>query len=387
MLTDQDITELTDLRRALHRRPEVSGEEKRTARTIALELAKLSPTHLLTGIGGHGVAAVFGSGAGGPCVMFRAELDALPITEIAAHGWPSGAAGKAHLCGHDGHMVMLLGLGRLIARRPPAVGRIVLLFQPAEETGAGARAVVSDPAFAQLDPDWAFAIHNLPGLPLGHVATRAGLINCASEGLEIHLSGKTAHAAQPETGLSPAGAVAQLLGGLTALTAGAPAAGETPDDFELVTLTHARIGAPTFGVAPGEAVINATLRCASDPAMAALEAKARALVQSVASAAGLEAVIRVVEPFLASINHPQAVAIAQDALRALGLSQGESGVPMRASEDFGLFGAHAKAAMLCLGAGEAHPALHNPDYDFPDALIPIGTAIFARIMDDILSRA
>lgn len=174
MLTNTDITELTEFRRLLHRFPEVSRDESATAQRILDALAPLRPTQVLSGLGGHGVAAVFDSGLAGPTVLFRAELDALPIHEISDAPWRSTVAGKGHLCGHDGHMVMLLALGRLISRKPVAQGRVVLMFQPAEEDGSGARAVIADPAFAEIAPDWAFAIHNEPGRPFGFVATRGG---------------------------------------------------------------------------------------------------------------------------------------------------------------------------------------------------------------------
>ena len=167
MLSNSDLVELAAFRRALHARPEISGEEIETAATIAAALKELSPSKIITGLGGHGVAAVFDSSVSGPTVLFRAELDALPIHEISDATWRSEIDGKGHLCGHDGHMTMLLALGRLLSRQPVAKGRVVLMFQPAEEDGSGARAVVADPQFAEIAPDWAFAIHNEPGKPFG----------------------------------------------------------------------------------------------------------------------------------------------------------------------------------------------------------------------------
>ncbi|MEL6745194.1 MAG: amidohydrolase, partial [Pseudomonadota bacterium] len=208
MLTNSDLIELTAFRRALHQWPEVSGEEAETAKTIIRALEGLTPSRIVAGLGGHGVAAVFDSGKPGPTVLFRAELDALPIQEISQQAWVSKVPGKGHLCGHDGHMTTLLALGRLISRQPVETGRIVLMFQPAEEDGSGARVVVADPAFADIAPDWAFAIHNGPGRPFGMASTRAGLINCASQGLAITMTGKTAHAANPEDGVSPTIALA-----------------------------------------------------------------------------------------------------------------------------------------------------------------------------------
>ncbi len=383
MLTNLDLKELVGFRRDLHRYPELSGEEAETARKIADALRDLSASRVLTGLGGHGVAAVFDSGVDGPTVLFRAELDALPIEERNDIAWCSLAPGKSHVCGHDGHMTMLLALGRLISRRPVARGRVVLMFQPAEEDGSGARAVVSDPAFKAIQPDWAFAIHVEPGRPFGYVATCPGLINCASMGLRVSLSGKTAHAADPGDGLSPARATARLIPDLEALGQDGP----LDDDFRLVTITHVRVGEPTFGVAPGEAEIYATLRTAGDAEMQGLEAAARNLASSVAREAGLGVAFDIHDNFAASINDPEAYDVAATAMEALGVPHGDTGVPMRASEDFGVFGWNAKAAMLCLGPGEEYPALHNPDYDFPDDLIPIGSAIFERIARNLLGSA
>jgi amidohydrolase len=380
MLTNSDLIELIAFRRELHRHPELSGEEVQTARTIVAALEHLAPTRILTGLGGHGVAAVFDSGTDGPTVLFRAELDALPIAEINNIGWVSKVAGKSHVCGHDGHMTMLLALGRMLSRNPVAKGRVVLMFQPAEEDGSGAKSVVSDPAYQEIQADWAFAIHINPGHPFGYVSICAGLINCASLGLKVTLIGKTAHAAGPEDGVSPAQAIAQLIPALDALGNG----GELDDKFRLVTITHVQIGEPSFGVAPGEGVIYATIRTAGDTGMESLEAAARELATKAAVDFGLRVNFEVCDNFAASVNDLEAFEIATTAMDAIGVAYGNAGVPMRASEDFGVFGWGAKAAMLCLGPGEEYAALHNPDYDFPDDLIPIGGAIFERITRDLL---
>ena len=383
MLTNLDLMELTAFRRELHRYPELSGEEMETASRIAAALKQMSPTRILTGLGGHGVAAVFDSGNDGPTVLFRAELDALPIEERNDITWSSQIKGKSHVCGHDGHMTMLLALGRMISRQPVARGRVILMFQPAEEDGSGAKAVVSDPAYQEIQADWAFAIHIEPGRPFGYISTCAGLINCASLGLKIKLQGKTAHAADPEDGISPALAIAELIPALNALGQG----GSLDDDFRLVTITHVKIGEPSFGVAPGDGEIFATLRTAGDDGMDALETAARKIANTASKKFGLSIGFEVSDNFAASINHPEAYAVAAKAMDAIGVVYGDAGVPMRASEDFGVFGWDSKAAMLCLGPGATYAALHNPDYDFPDDLIPIGSAIFERIARDLLGTA
>ncbi len=380
MLSNTDLIELTEFRRELHKHPEVSGEEVETARMIVEALKAIPATRILTGLGGNGVAALFDSGVDGPTVMFRAELDALPIQELSDIPWVSQVEGKGHLCGHDGHMTMLLALGRLIARKPVASGRVVLMFQPAEEDGSGARAVVSDAAFKEIAPDWAFAIHVEPGRPFGYIATRAGLVNCASLGLAIRLTGKTAHAANPEDGSSPALAVARLIPALNALGTG----GQLNADFRLATVTHIRMGEPSFGIAPGEASVFVTLRTASDDAKSIMADEARSVARTVADRAGLGVGFEVFDDFAASINDADATRVAVSAMDSIGVANGDHGLPMRASEDFGVFGWEAKAAMLCLGPGETYAALHNPDYDFPDDLIPVGSAIFERIARDLL---
>lgn len=379
-LTQTDIAELTAWRRARHRAPERSGQEVQTAAALAAALAACRPTQVVEGLGGHGVAGVWTGPEPGPTVMIRAELDALPIRETGTADWASETPGTAHLCGHDGHMAILAALARLLARRPPASGRVVLLGQPAEEDGSGAAAVLADPAFAELSPDWAFALHNWPGAPLGHCRLKAGPVNCASVGLRIALTGRTSHASEPAAAVSPAMAVARLIPGLVALGQDGP----LDAGFRLVTVTHARLGEPAFGITPGEAEVLATLRTLTDEGMDDLRAEAAALARAEAEAAGLALALGWHDDFAACANHPDATARLASAIRTLGLPLSDEGLPMRASEDFGRFGAVAKSAMVCLGAGEHHPRLHAPDYDFPDALIAPGARIFERVILDIL---
>ncbi|MAO01083.1 amidohydrolase [uncultured Roseovarius sp.] len=379
-LTNADITELTALRRLLHQHPEVSGQEQGTAGRITDALLGHSPDRLLTGLGGHGVAAVYQGQDHGPTILFRCELDALPITEQGNLPHRSTVPGTGHLCGHDGHMTVLLALARLLSRQRPARGRVVLLFQPAEETGAGAEAVLSDPDFETISPDYAFALHNMPGLPLGHVGLIPGPVNCASRGMAVTLTGKSAHASEPENGRSPMHTLAHLMPALTALSHGTP----QDRDFTLATVTHAQMGAPAFGIAPGDATFYVTLCTLTDGGMQALCDAATTLVMDTATAQGLTTEITYHDIFAHCENHPEATLILRRALDALQVPHDGRGLPMRASEDFGRFGHRAKAAMLFLGAGTAHAALHNPDYDFPDDLIPIGARIFHQVARDML---
>lgn len=380
-LTNADIVELTDFRRALHRHPELSGQEEWTAAQVAGAVRAPEASRVVTGLGGHGVAAVYESGEPGPTVMIRSELDALPILELGTHPHASEIPGKGHLCGHDGHSTILLGLARLLQRQPVARGRVVLLFQPAEEDGSGAAAVLADPAFAPLMPDWAFSLHNMPGIALGQAWLAPGPANCASAGLKIVLSGATAHASLPEDGRAPTPALARLIDGLRALGPGGPMG----PGFRLATVTHIRMGEPAFGIAPGAAELWVTLRGIGTGDLDAMLDSARDLARGEAEAAGLGVDFEIHDHFHACVNDPQATAVLGRALDAAGIAHDAGDLPMRGSEDFGRFGeAGARSAMLLLGAGTDHPALHTQTYDFPDTLIAQGVAIFDHAIRELL---
>ena len=380
LLSGEDLEQLSAWRKALHRAPELSGAEAQTAREVLRFLGPTAPDRIVENLGGHGVALVYESGAPGPTVLFRAELDALPIDEVSTFAHRSTRRGKAHLCGHDGHMAILAAAARALAARRPKRGRAVLLFQPAEEDGSGAEAVVADPKFSEIKPDFCFALHNMPGLALGRAALRAGPVACASRGVKIVLNGRTAHASAPGQGLSPTAALATLMPRLTALGGGGP----LDDAFAMVTVTHAELGARSFWIAPGRAELWATLRALTDAGMGRLRDETEALIRRVAASEGLAVSIADSDVFAGCSNAPAAVAHLAAALEMEGVPFCDAGQPMLASEDFGVFGRVAPSALVLLGAGESCPGLHNPDYDFPDALIGIGAGVFLRVARRLL---
>lgn len=380
-LTNQDVVELTGWRHKLHSMPELSGEEVETAGEVRRMLVATKPDTLVEGLGGHGVAAVYAGREPGPTVMFRAELDGLAIEELSDLPYRSTMPGRGHQCGHDGHMATLMALARGLGRQRPARGRVVLMFQPAEENGAGAAAVVVDPDYQAIKPDFVFAYHNMPGIPLGHVALVDGPFTCASRGMRIALSGRTAHASMPETGVSPVPAVLEILPALGGLCAGS-----LPDpQFAMTTVTHVEIGERAFGIAPGNAEIWVTLRTLTDSRMEALRLDAESLVQDLASRTGLAATIEYDNVFADCRNDASAVAELRRALEEEGIGHDAGDLPLRGSEDFGGFGKDGTPmAMFLLGAGTGRPHLHNPDYDFPDDLIGIGARIFNRVLRNLL---
>ena len=377
-LDHNQIAYLTALRHELHRHPELSGEESATAQRVAKELIALGANRIWRNLGGHGVAAEFRGAASGPTVLLRCELDGLPIRELSDLPYRSRIEGRGHLCGHDGHMASMLGVGMRLAARP-ACGRVILLFQPAEETGAGAKAVVEDDRWTDIRPDYAFAYHNVPGRPLGEIGLRPGPGNCASRGMQILFEGKSSHAAAPEDGLSPASAMAALMTSLPGLSHGT--IGE--DDFALSTLTHANLGEPTFGIAPANGELCVTLRTMTNERMETLIAEALAQVER--AKVTLKVDIHWNDLFRSVNNDPEATSIARDVAVELGLAINDMDLPMRWSEDFGRIGEDgSKAAMLYIGSGEFQPQLHNPDFDFPDALLPVVIDQFCGIVDRLL---
>ncbi len=379
--TVEDIRDLTAFRHDLHRHPELSGEEQETARRVCAKLEPTRPDRILTGLGGHGVAAIYDSGKPGPTVLFRAELDALPIRELGSVPYRSTFDGKAHLCGHDGHMAILLGFGRVLSRARPSRGRVVLMFQPAEENGTGAAAVVSDPAYADIRPDWAFSLHNVPEIDFGVARLGPGPANCASRGIRIRLTGSTAHASRPGDGRSPMHALSELMPAMEASGGNAPLG----PDFTMVTITHAAMGAPSYGVAPGEATVFAALRTYADDGMQGLVARVEALAKEAAARHGLGCDIGYDDIFLACTNDAQATAHLAAGVVGAGLVHDLQLQPSVGSEDFGRFGLDgAKSAMVYIGAGPDRPSVHTPKYDFRDDLIPIGIRIFSETLSDVL---
>jgi len=349
-----------DLRHRLHRQPELSGQEAGTAALMAEAFRASGADRIVEGLGGHGIAAVFTGRESGPTILLRCELDALPIAEVPGRPHGSRVADTAHLCGHDGHMAILARVADSLGDERPARGRVVLLCQGAEETGEGAVAVAGDPAYAALHPDWAFALHNVPGHRAGEVLIRAGAITSASRGMELKLTGRSAHAARPESGRSPARALATLIADLQACG--------DPSEGTLVTVVGARLGDRAFGTAPGDAVLWATLRSASNEAMAGLVRHAEERVHAVATRDGLRTEMTWHDVFPATVNDEQAVEQIHAAASPLPVRTPEA--PFRWSEDFGrLLIPGTRGALFGFGAGEHCPDLHTPDYDFPDAVV------------------
>lgn len=372
---------LTDLRRELHRHPELSGLESVTPRLIRAFVSRFSPDRVIDPIGSNGLAVVYDSGAAGPTLLFRAELDALPADSDAGTSGADDGADAAHRCGHDGHMAAVAGLAPLLHANPIGKGRVVLLFQPAEETGRGARQIIDDPRFADIAPDMAFAWHNLPGYPLGQVLVKGGLLSYASVGMQLLLVGRQAHASQPQEGVSPAPVMCELIGRLPAMV---DAGGQVPPTAQL-TIVHARLGNETFGTAPGSAVVLATLRAETSERLRRLQSEISAYAKKRAAAGKLSIEISWVDEFSESCNSESAAEMAAKAAARSGLAVQWLARPFSWSEDFGRFTARCEGAMLVVGAGQRAAPLHSTAYAFPDVLLEPAAALLWNIIDEVLS--
>ena len=211
------LKELTKLRKEIHKYPELAGEEKSTAKRIISFAKRYNSDKIILNIGGNGIAIIFKGKEKGPTILIRCELDALPIFEINKFNYRSTNKNVSHKCGHDGHMAIVSGLIPLISKNKFKKGRVVLLYQPAEETGEGAEWILKDNKFKFVRPDFVFALHNLPEFEKGEIVVREKEFAAASKGMIIKLTGKTSHAAEPERGINPALAVSDLISELIAL--------------------------------------------------------------------------------------------------------------------------------------------------------------------------
>lgn len=371
---------LIHLRRLLHANPEVSGCEENTAACITGFLKKLNTDQIITNIGGYGILALFDSGKPGPTLLFRADMDALPIQELNEFPHRSVINGVSHKCGHDGHTAILCGLAEKIAAEKPATGKVYLLFQPAEETGAGAAKVVADTKFT-VNPDFVFALHNLPGYETGNIVVRDGLFSAAVNSIIIRLKGKTAHAAEPEFGINPAKAISEIIAAADTLNHNHP----EDENFQLVTPVHLNMGTTAYGISAGEAELHYTLRCWDNDRLRTLESTLLNHAEETASKFGLTCDHEFTQTFYANNNNKYANDVVRLSAQQNGFTVEEKPVPFKWAEDFGYFTSKYKGCMFGLGAGKDQPALHNPDYDFPDSITAAGIAIFYSITKNLLT--
>lgn len=370
--------ELQTLRRYLHQYPEVSWDESKTADYIINYYEKNYHPDEVIRLAKHGIAFVFNGHKPGKTVLIRTELDALPIHEINDFEHKSKVDGVSHKCGHDGHMTMVTGIAKHLSKNKPQQGRVVLLYQPAEETGDGARAVCEDANFNKIKPDIAFSLHNVPGCEMHQIRCKVGSFTPAVKSMIITLQGKTAHAAKPETGINPALAVASII-------QANDRANKTSPDGSVSTLVHTIIGEKAYGISAGYGEVHITMRARDNEKLQLLWDEISNEAKKTAQNNDLEISFNSTEEFMANMNDEEATAMIRNAANEFGFDYVEMDVPNPWGEDFGYMTSHNKGAMFGLGAGVSNPDLHNPDYDFPDEIIETGKSMFISLIDQALA--
>lgn len=365
-----------EIRKEFHKIAEISGKEIHTNQTILNYLNQLNPDLVINMLNDtYSLAAIFGGNQPGKTICFRADIDALPISDSINADYVSDNPNVAHKCGHDGHLSILLGLAeRLKKRNFP--GKVVLLFQAEEETGTGAEKVLKDDRFLELNIDKFYGLHNLPGFEERSIIIKDSNFASASRGIIIRLEGKTSHAAEPENGVSPVLAMTSIINSLIAL----PQRNTNFNNSNLVTVIHSQLGKEAFGTSPANAVIMATIRSGAQQDMEKMTSDAENLSHGIAAAYGLKCSIEYKEVFPATTNHSTDTEIIKSAAEKLGLETTVKTTPFAWSEDFGHYLNFKTGAFFGLGAGINTPKLHNPDYDFNDKIIQSGIDMFWNIL-------
>jgi amidohydrolase len=370
--------DLIRIRRHIHSYPELRHEERETSAYVASLLTKWG-LRVERGIGGYGLVGVLQRGDSQRSIGLRADMDALPMQEHNRFAHASRAQGRMHACGHDGHTAMLLGAARYLAEHGGFDGTVHFIFQPAEEGGAGAKLMIEDGLFDRCPMDAVFGMHNWPGIPAGHFALRPGAIMASSNTFSLELTGTGAHAAQPHRAADPvlaASAVVQTWQGIVSRNV-------DPKDSAVLSVTELHAGS-AGNVIPGHARMSGTVRAFSDDVLDLIERRMNEIAQGVAAAHGVRAEFQFERMYPALINDAESSAFAARVLSELvGDARVDAQVdPQMPSEDFAFYMKYRPGCYVFIGNGDGSEygncgcaiPLHNPNYDFNDAVLKPGVA-------------
>jgi amidohydrolase len=371
--------DLTRWRRDIHAHPELGFHETRTADLVAAKLEAFG-IEIHRGVGKTGVVGVLKVGAGSGRIGLRADMDALPIEEANTFAHRSTHKGVMHACGHDGHTTMLLGAARYLAETRRFSGTVNFIFQPAEEGIGGARAMVEDGLFERFPCDAIFGMHNRPSLAVGRFAVKSGPMMAGGAFFDIHVTGKGAHGARPETGIDSALVAAHIAVALQSVVSRNVA----PVDTAVLSVTKIQAG-DAYNVIPQTAHLGGTVRAFSREVMTAIEAAIHRIAEGTATALGAKAEVDFRFLFAPTVNDPAQAAIAAAVCTELVGAQNVERNPalIMASEDFSHMLEQVPGCYLNIGNGEGEGGceVHNPAYDFNDAALPLGAAFFARLIE------
>jgi hippurate hydrolase len=375
-----DVESLVALRRDLHAHPESAFNELRTSLRVASLLREWN-IETTTGIGGTGVVGVIhGERGPGRTIALRADMDALPMEEGGSPEWRSTVAGVFHGCGHDGHTAMLLGAASWLSQHRQFFGKIVLLFQPAEENGGGALAMLADDAEARFGWDEIYGLHNAPHLPPGVFGVREGAMLASCDDVLFEIHGVGGHGSAPEKCKDPIMAAAQLICALQTVVS------RTVDPAAMVVLSMGSLHAGTTpNVIPASASISGTLRTFDEQLRAQAKTRIEAICQGIAIASDCQISVRFANGSPATVNYPeQARAAARAAETVFGASAVKHDIePLNGSEDFSEFLLRKPGAYALIGQGGVF--CHHPDYDFNDDILPLGVKYLIALALDRLT--
>jgi len=372
---------MTQWRHDLHRHPEFGFEESRTAAFVAETLRGFG-LEVAEGVGGTGVVGTLKRGTSNRAIGLRADMDALRISEATGAEYASQNAGLMHACGHDGHTAMLLGAAQLLAEEGGFDGTVRFIFQPAEEWGQGATAMLDDGLLERFPFDEVYGLHNMPTLPLGTIETRAGAIMSAEDIFEITLRGQGGHASRPDWGREAMVPACALVLDLQTIVARRL----NPADIAVVSVTEISTDG-TRNALPGEARIQGDCRSFSPEVSARIEAEMRRICEGTALTHGLEVKLDYRREFVPTINDPDLAASMLNAAAPISRESRIRPEPMTGSEDFARFLAHVPGCFAFIGNGEDCAPLHSPRYDFNDAALIHGAQVHVAITRDRLPEA
>ncbi len=374
--------EVADWRRHLHQNPELLYDVHNTARFVAEKLSAFGCDMIETGIGKTGVVAVIkGTLGDGPVVGLRADMDALPIVESSGKPWTSKMIGRSHSCGHDGHMAMLLGAARYLAETRNFRGSVVLIFQPAEEGGAGALAMIEDGLMEKFMIEQVYGMHNEPKLPIGHFAIRKGAILAAADTFKITIQGRGSHAGLPHLSIDPVVVASHVVVALQSIVS------RETDPLQAVVITIASInGGDANNVIPSTVRLTGTVRTLRTDLRDFAEQRLGEVARSIANAHGAKADVSYNRGYPATVNHGNETDLAaQVATSIVGPAAVSIGVdPRMAAEDFSYMLEARPGAFIIIGNGDT-AGLHNSDYDFNDDAIPYGISYWVALAETALA--
>lgn len=373
------MEDIISLRHRLHSRPCLSSNEKETADIVCDFLSSCHPDRLWRNIGGHGIIARFGNAESGTSILLRCELDALPIREHGNRSYKSVYDGVAHSCGHDGHMAIMCGLARWIFSQKENLlkdGCIYLLFQPEEETGAGAVKMAGWMKENGIGFDYALALHNWPGKTRGAIVIYPECYAWASIGIKLDLIGRTSHASEPQKALNPTDAVIEIIRKINSFNR----------ETAFSTIISAGVGELDYGITPGRGYVAATTRSQTDEGLELLEDKIIAQSEEIAGRYGLGLEVSTTDYFPATMNTPELTQTVKKIAEEKGFRTEEDLVGTKGSDDFVHIAKMARlgATFFDIGSGEDHAPLHRPDYDFDDSLLKTGLDIMSSVCRHIL---